>query len=506
MSNSRTKNSIINSTYATISKIAVVVMSFIVRTVFIKKLSQQYLGINGLFSNIITMLSLAELGIGIAIPYTLYEPLAKKNKEKINVLMKFYSKVYIVIGIVILLLGAAFIPFLHIFVKEMPDISNIKLIYFLFVISSAVSYFFGYKKMLIDSDQKGYIANRITVAVTFIFNVIQIIVLLLTANYIAYLVINIFSVLFQNILISLKCNKMYPYIKEKTNEKISKKDIKELTKNISALSLYKLGIVILNGTDNLIISKMIGVVAVGIYSNYLLITSSLEGIVSQIFLAITSSVGNLVVTENEEKSESVLNKLRFINFWIYGLCSTCLFILLNSFIRLWIGNDYCLSTLCCFFIALNFYVFGMQNVITSYRNVYGLFVQGKYRPIVMIVVNIVVSIVLCKYIGIVGIIIGTVVSRLFVIGIWDPIVVYKYGLKKSVKNYFKSYYMYLSIYVILQLLLWIVVKNIIVSNFVMWVVVALIVFILYNLVLLLIFRKNDNFKYLLDKLKVVCKN
>lgn len=503
--NSRTKKSIINSFYALTSKFIIVILSFAVRTVFIKTLTQQYLGINGLFSNIITMLSLADLGIGIAIPYTLYSPLAKNDTNKIKILMKFYSKIYNVIGIIVLIIGVILIPFLNLFVKEMPDIPNIQLIYFLFVLNSAMSYFFVYKKLLLDSDQKGYIANKIIMKVTIVVNIVQMILLYLTKNYILYLCLNIASVLIQNIIISVKCNKMYPYITENTHEKIKKEDIVELKKNISALCIYKIGVVILNGTDNLIISKVIGVVAVGLYSNYLLITNALTNIISQIFSSITSSVGNMVATDDEQKSENIFKKLQFLNFWIYSISSICLFLLINPFIKIWIGESYCLTGQVAFLIALNFYIYGMQSVVSSFRDAYGLFVQGKYRPIVMVIVNILISIPLAIKIGIPGVIIGTVVSRLFVVGIWDPIVVYKFGFKKSVRNYFVTYYKYLLLYIIISMLLFTVVSSIVINNIFIWILMACIIFVIINIIWLTIYRKTDNFKYFAQKFKQLYK-
>ena len=503
--NSRTKKSIKNLVYAVGTKMIIMIMSFALRTVFVRTLGQQYLGINGLFSNIITMLSLADLGIGIAIPYTLYSPLAKKDTERIKVLMKFYSQMYNVIGITVLLVGLVLTPFLHIFVKEMPNIPNIQLIYLLFVLSSSMSYFFVYKKMLMDSDQKGYISSKIIMRVTLIANIIQMILLLITKNYLLYLCLNIVSVLIQNIAISIKCNSVYPYIKEKTNEKIKKKDVRELTRNIYALCIYKIGVVILNGTDNIIISKLIGVVEVGLYSNYLLIVNSLNGIVSQVFSSITSSIGNMVVTDKKEKSEFILRKLQFFNFWIYSVCSICLFILVNKFIELWIGKDYCLSEFVAFLIALNFFVYGMQSVVSSFRDAYGLFVQGKYRPVVMVIVNIILSIILTQKIGIAGVIIGTIVSRIAVTGIWDPIVVYRYGFKMKSRRYFLSYYGYLAMYLIVESLIWYIIKKIHVENLLILVFVAILTFAASNIMLLLIYKKTENFKFFYEKIKSIVK-
>lgn len=504
--NSRVKNSIINSIYASGSQIITLVLTFIVRTVFIRKLSVEYLGVNGLFSNIITMLSLADLGIGISIPYTLYKPLADNNKEKIKALMSLYSKIYNLIGIIVLVIGIAITPFLSYIIKEMPNIPNIQLIYILFVLNSALSYFFIYKKLLLDSDQKGYIASKIIMNVTIIKSILEIIVLYTTRNYILYLSVSIITILFQNIIISMKCNKMYPYIKEKTKQKVEKSDITELKKNTIALIFYRLGTVVMNGTDNIVISKYIGIAMVGIYSNYLMIINAITKIVSQIFDAITASIGNMVVTTDSNKSEDILYKLQFLNFWLYTFFSVCVTVLINPFIKIWAGDEYVLSVVVAFIIGLNLYVYGMQSVVSSYRNAYGLFIQGKYRPIIMSIANIILSILLVRILGIFGVILSNVICRLFIMGIYDPIVVFKYGIKNTPKKYYINYIKYLTIYVILSTIGLVIISKISIPNYIIWGIVAIVVSILINIILIILFYRTQNFKFYKQKLEEIIKN
>ena len=449
---SRTTNSIVNSAFSMFNQIITFGLQFVLKTIFISVLGSEYLGVNGLFTNIITILSLADLGVGIGIPYSLYKPLAENDTKKIKALMSFYAKLYIVIGIVVLIVGLALIPCLDFFIEEEPNVDNLILIYALFIINSASTYFFVYKKLLIESDQKGYIVTKITLAFNIILTVAQIIILLVFKNYLLYLITNIVTTVFQNIYISHKCNKMYPYIKEKTDKKLEKKDYAEIKKNISSLFIYRLGVVLLNGTDNIIISKMLGIVVVGIYSNYLMIFNAINGVLSQIFNAITASIGNLVVTTTEKKSEGIFYILNFFNFWLYGSIGICLICIINSFINLWIGPDYLLTNITAFIVILNLYVLGMQSVTSSYRNAYGLFKQGRYRPIAMVIINIVSSIILAKYIGILGIVIGTLLSRLLTTAWFDPFIVYKHGFKSSPKKYYKKYIMYLTTFIILGVL------------------------------------------------------
>lgn len=501
---SRTENSIINSAMSIVTQVLTVVLNFAVKTVFIKMLSDEYLGVNGLFTNIITMLSLADLGIGIAIPYSLYKPLAKKDEHKINVLMNFYKKVYTIIGIAVLLIGLSLTPFLGLIIKDIPkNVPHLSLIYILFVIHSASSYFFVYKKFLIDSDQKGYITSRIIFTFSTLLSIIQIILLVTTKNYILFLLSSIILVIIQNIYISSKANKLYPFIKNKTDEKLEKEDMEGIKKNVSSLFIYKVGTVIMNGTDNIIISKFIGLIIVGFYSNYVLIINSITTVLNQIFNAITSSIGNLVVTTNKKRSKEVYDNLNFANFWLYALFGVCIIVLINPFINIWIGKKYVMGFSIVFLLVLNFYVLGMQSVTNSFRNAYGLFWIAKYRPIIMVIINIVISVVLVQFIGIEGVLIGTLISRLLTTAWLDPYIVHKYGFEISPKSYYIDYLKYLVIFIAISIILNYFVSMIAINNIFILILIAILVVISVNVILVLLFFKTSEFNYFYDKIKKI---
>lgn len=502
---SRTKNSIRNSSFSIITQVLTVIMDFVVKTIFIAVLGSEYLGINGLFSNIITLLSLADLGIGVAIPYSLYKPLAEKNTKKIQGLMNFYRKIYNIIGIIVIVIGLSLTPFLPYIIKDMPDIEGIYLIYAMFVVHSALSYFFVYKKFLIESDQKGYIVSKITFTCSVLLNIVRVTLLLLTKNFILYLFCSIVFVLIQNFWYSYKANKLYPYIKERNNETISDEDKLEITTNVKALLIYKIGSVVTNGTDNIVISKWIGLVAVGIYSNYILIVNSLNNVLMQLFNAITASIGNLVVTNNE-RSKAIYEKLNFFNFYIYSLCSICLFILVNPFMYIWLGNDYVLSLSVSFLLAINFYITGMQAVTNSFRSAYGLFYKARFRPIAMVIINIIVSIILVKPLGIAGVLIGTIVSRLLTVSWLDPYVVYKYGFKDNVTTYYKTYIYYFIIFILSSGLLYLFSTLFNMHNIIFWIFTAISIFIIYNIIIYILFRKKEEFNYFFEKAISILKN
>lgn len=498
---SRTKNSVRNSSVSIITQVLTIIMDFAVKTIFIFILGNEYLGINGLFSNIITLLSLADLGIGVAIPYSLYKPLAVNDQHKIKVLMKFYRKLYNIIGCVVLAIGLSLTPFLSYIIKDMPDIKGIYLIFDLFVIHSALTYFFVYKRFLIDSDQKGYITAKITLISSFLLNITRVIILFITKDFILYLFCSLVFVLIQNIWISKKADKMYPFIKEKTDDTISKEDKEEIATNVKALLIYKVGSVVTLGTDNIVISKFIGLVAVGVYSNYLLIINSLNNILNQVFNAITSSIGNLVAT-NEERSKGIYEKLSFFNFYIYSLVSICIFILINPFIHIWLNDDYVLSTWVSMLLAINFYLTGMGAVTNAFRSAYGLFYKARFRPIVMVIINIVVSIILVKPLGIAGVLVGTISSRLLTIAWLDPYVIYKYGFKGNVFEYYKKYLYYLLVFIGSGALIYYVNSFINNQSIIMWIISGIITFVLYNLIILILFKNTDEFKFFTNKFKL----
>lgn len=439
----RINSSVKNLTYAFVGQIAGVAINFFARMIFLKILTAEYLGLNGLFSNILSMLSLMELGVGSAMTFSLYKPLAEKDKEKVKSLMRLYRIAYITIGILILIVGISITPFLPYFIDEMPNINeNINLIYILFVVNTAISYFYSYKRSLINSDQKRYIATAYRYVFYFILNVAQIIVLYLTKNYILYLVTQIIFTFLENIAVSRKADKMYPFLKEKNIKKLEKEDTNRIKKNITATVGHKIGGIVVNGTDNILLSKFVGLIPVAIYSNYYLIITALNTILGQIFTSITASVGNLVALESKEKSYNIFNKTFFLNFWIYGFSAICLLTLFNDFITIWLGKEYLFSVEIVFVIVVNFYITGMRKAVLTFRDATGLYWEDRYKPLAEALINLVASIVLVQMLGTIGVFIGTFISTMTTCFWVEPYILYKHKFKLSIKPYLKKYLIY----------------------------------------------------------------
>lgn len=497
-SESRVVNSLKNMINGLLSQFISLALSFVVRTIFIIYLDKVYLGVNGLFTNILTILSLAELGFGTAMIYSMYKPLAKKDYTKIQAIMKLYSKVYICIGIIVAILGFSIIPFMDYIIKDKPNIDNLTLIYLMFLANSVFSYFFAYKRSILIADQKDYICSQYRYIFNFIKSLLQIIILVLTSNFILYLLIQIISTLLENIFISMKVDKMYPYLKEKNQNKLSKSELNRIIEDVKALILTKVGHVMLNGTDNIIISAIVGVTWVGLLSNYTLIITALTMVLSQITSSITGSVGNFIAKENKDKQYNLFYTIDFIIFWLYSFCGICLIVLSNPFIEIWIGKDYILDELSVIILAINFIISGVMSSLWTFRSTMGLFTQGKYRPIAVALINIIVSIFLGKYMGISGVLLGTTISRLSVSLWYDPYIIHKYGFQRSVKSYYLTYiYRIINIFAICLLLL--IIKNIIFTNYSglgCFIAMVFICLFIINIYFIIIYRKLDEFKYI----------
>lgn len=500
---SRLDNSLRNIKYTALAQAVNFLIVFISRRVFVLVLSSEYLGLNGVFSNILSMLSLAELGLGSAICFCLYKPIFEKDHKTINSIMLFYKKAYTLIGTVIFVIGAALTPFLNFIVEELPDIRYIRLIYILFVLNSASSYFFVYKKTLLIADQKQYISNVIHQAFVFLMNVLQIVFLLLTHNYFSYLIIMIASTVGQNIFVSALVSKKYPYLDMKHAEPLDKETRKEVFKNIRAMTSHRIGGVVVNGTDNIIMAKCVSVVSVGLYSNYYLIKNTLISVFALFFQSITSSIGNLgAETEDGVRKEQVFNILNFVSAWVIGFSSICLFVLYNPFIELWVGREYLFDMKIVAMIVVNFYMYGMRQSVLTTRDALGIFWYDRHKPIFEAVINLVFSIPLAMVMGISGVLLGTLISTVTT-SLWvEPYVLYKHGFQKNCVGYFGKYFLYTAVTVGAGAACWYLCSLLTISNMLLlFVAKALICGIISNIVFLLVYFKTKPFQAFVNILK-----
>lgn len=455
MSN-RTQKSVKNMTIGMLSQLFTLLLSFVSRTVFIKFLTAEYLGISGLFSNVLTVLSFAELGIGDAMTYAMYKPVKEDNRKLVNQLMVVYKKAYTGIAVVVGAIGLGLSFFLSFIIAEPPDIpESLQLIFWLYVVNNMASYILTYKKSILIAYQENYIVSEVQQIASLIQQIAQMIVLCFTKQYILYLIIQILCTILNNIIISVVVKKRYPWINEKDGEELPQEVSKEIFKNVKALSISKIAGVVSNGSDNIIISKFVGLSSVGVASNYTMIINSLNGILWNGLSSLTSSFGNFNVDSTIGQRRKLFNELFLCSYWLYGFMTIGIITLANSFVQLWVGSNYLVPQGVVLALVLITYISGVNFPVYTYQSTLGMFDKMKIPYVLFAVFNILLSILLGKNWGLFGVYIATSITRLCTSEVSSGYYVYSYGLKLSPLKYLKKYVIYFLILIL----------NILVTNY-----------------------------------------
>jgi O-antigen/teichoic acid export membrane protein len=432
-SKSRRINSVRNISIGVVCQVVGMLFSFISRTIFIKQLGAEYLGVKGLYDNILTVLCLAELGVEYVMVYSLYKPIAEKKQETITALLNYYKWIYRKMAVVVLVLGLSIIPFMDKIINSDLPYKDLLFYYLLFLLNSVVSYFAAYKIALINADQKNYIIKMVQTACVMIRDITQIIVLITTKNYTLYLYILIISNVLTNIFLSRIADRLYPFITLKSDP--TKIETKTINENIKSAFLYKIGAIIMNNTDNILISILIGTTYVGYYSNYSLIVGAVTMFISIVIQALFSSIGNLNANTDMEKSYQFFNTLLLFFHWLTAFCCLCLLLVLNDFLTIWIGESYLLGIDVVLAIVFNFYIQNIINPVRIYRDTMGLFSEIKYVMLIASVINLILSIVLGLKYGVAGILISTGIAKIMTTLWFEPRLLYSAKFKQPIKHY-----------------------------------------------------------------------
>lgn len=400
--------------------------NFVYRTVFLLVLSKEYLGINGLFSNVLQLFSLAELGIGSAILFSMHGAFARQETKKIGQLLRFYKNVYLIIGLAVLAIGVLFYPFLDtiVNVSEVPSDVSLFQVYFLFVANSVASYLFIYKQSLLSADQREHLVQLFLSLVTVVTYIARIVVLLITRDYVLVLGAGVVVTVLLNWLFSLWITAKYKSVFQEKS-RLSKEEKKQIYKNTAGQMCHKIGAVIVTSTDNIVISKFVSLIAVGLYSNYYTIVGSITRTAISVANGFLPSLVNYTETKSKTDTYQMLKKILFANMWAASFTTVCLFALLNPFITVWLGEDFLMSYAVVAIVCLQHYLQTARLAANSFIYSTGLFMRDKLRPLFEAVINLVVSIVLAKQIGIVGVFIGTCVSGLATYFWREPYMLFK---------------------------------------------------------------------------------
>ncbi len=436
MEGSRTSNTVKNIVFGWTNRIVLLILPFISRTVILYTLGAEYLGLGSLFTSILHMLNMTELGFSSAIVFSLYKPLAEKDDEAVRGLMSLYKKIYTVLGFVILGIGICILPFLPYLIKGEVSVDvNIYIIYLIYLLNTSISYIaFAYKSSLLQADQKMRTATNVQSVVVCLQNILQIVVLLLIENYYVYIILLPICTLIYNLVLSRIVDKTYPqYIKKGKSKQPEKK---ALMKQVQGLAVSKICATMRDGMDSITISAFVGITQVAIYSNYHYVISALRGIMTVITGGMRASVGNSLVLESKEKNLNDMLKFNSFYLLLGGWCSICMICVFQDFMKIWAGGELLFNNSVMILFVAYFYTLCMSDVRNVYIEAKGLWYEFRARAVIECVANLVLNISLVILLGVSGVVIATLITFTVVnLGYGTTVLFKHYFGKDKLKDY-----------------------------------------------------------------------
>ena len=498
-SKSRTYNVYVNTVANISGQILTLLLSFLTRMVFIHVFGENYLGINGLFSNILSVLSLAELGVGSAIVYCMYKPIAEKNHKQLAALISYYRKLYRMIGGIVAFIGLAITPFLKYIVHIDADIGNVTIYYLLYLLNTVSSYFLVYKTSILIADQRSYIIKICTVTTSIIQFIVLSIVAFIFENFYVYLSLQIGFLILNNYICSKIAEKKYPFICKK--EELTLTEKKDIWSSILSMFSYQVGNVVLNNTDNILISIIVNTVVVGFYSNYSMVILSVSTFLQLIFTSMQASIGNLAAEGGNSKQYEIFNVIQLMSFWLTAFCCVSFAVLFQDFISILYTDHFLLDYKVVIVCIFNFYIQFILYPIYCYRNTVGLFKQTRWVMVFTSIINIVLSIFMGMQCGLIGILAATGISRLLTNFWYEPIKLFKNYFSKPVCGYFikQIFYVLCTCVMVFSIVCLTNLMNDI-NIYLRFGLKIIICVLVPNIVFYIIFRKNRSFKFLKNKI------
>lgn len=496
---SRTENAGRNVISAFVNKMCILLLTFISRKIFIQYIGVEYLGINALFSNVLTLLSMADLGVGTAMNVSLYEPIAKNDTERLAALLGCFRKIYCAIAAVVTVIGIALVPVLKYIINVDVDLPYLNVYYVIFVLKNAFSYLFVYKSAIICADQKTYVVNRIEVWVNILKIVLQISAVAVFQKYIHYLLIEAVSVVINNIILSVIADKRYPFIRR--DVKLNRNEKKKIYNDIYSVFLYKVSGSMLNGTDNILMSILVGTIYVGMYSNYYTITNNVEMFIGLLFTSLTASIGNLVVTAGTEKRYQVFKTMQMVSFWLCGFVVVCLLYLTQDFIQIWLGKDMLLDQLTLVAIVTNVFFSSCMRPVWTFREGTGMYREIRYVMLGASVLNLILSVILGRWMGISGIIFASSISRIATYFWYEPRILFRKFFKKKETEYYGDYMKNFVLVFTSIAVCYIPIQFFSSVNIFSWLAKGIICGMSVSIIYFLYYRKSEEFLLLKEKVK-----
>ena len=503
MAETRTKKVTRNVFFSVLQNLANIGITLVARIVFVYVLDASYLGINGLFSNIFGLLSMADLGMATAMMYHLYKPIAENDKKKISELIEFFKKIYTWIALAVFTMGIILLPFLRFIINLDHDIPYLEGYYIVALLNVVITYLFVYRKTLVSADQKNYMLSRCIITFKIITCLVQIAVLFIFKNYLIYLtvalILNFLCNLYQNRI----AIKEYPFLKEKGGT-LDKEERKGIFKDIKALFIYKISGTLQTNTDSILISMFVGTVFVGYYSNYTLITTNIVIFIGLIFNNLKASVGSVLFDKKATMKDKafLFDVFELINFWIVAFCCISYFVLSKGFMEICFGEEYVLDNIVVFAIVLNFYTVNIRQTIWVFRETTGIFYQTKYITTVTAVLNVGLSIIMGYMWGLSGILIATIIARMIYAWWKEPLVLFREYFHTSVKPYITRYLIRLAVMLIVGTVTYLSCAYLNIPNiYLNFLIQCVICLLVPNIIFFAVYGKTKEFKYLISKLK-----
>lgn len=410
----RTRNASRNIFFGIILKAYQILVPFLMRTAMIYLMGVEYLGLNSLFTSVLQVLNLAELGVGSAMIYSMYKPIAEDDKETICALMHLYKIYYRVIGLAVGIMGLILLPFIPKLIRgTVPSDMNVYVLYLLNLGATVVSYWlFAYKNSILQAYQRTDITSRVSLITESIKYVLQIGTLAIFHNYYYYVIVLLLTQIMTNIITALCANKMYPDCKARG--KLPKETVTGINRRIKDLFTSKLGAVIVNSADTIVISAFLGLSTLAIYQNYFYLITSVIGFVFIVFNACRAGIGNSLVVESKEKNFEDFRLFTFIIVWISGVCTSCFLCLFQPFMKLWVGEKLMVSFSVVICFCIYYFVYEINQLFNVYKDAAGIWHEDRFRPLITALTNLILNLLMVNQYGLYGVILSTVLSMLFV--------------------------------------------------------------------------------------------
>lgn len=433
---SRVNKSMKNTVFGMLGVLCNLLVAFASRTIFIRLLGAEYNGVNSLFTNILTVLSLSELGFSVSIAYALYKPLKEMNEEAISRLMNYFAKVYRVIALVVAIAGSCCIPFLQYLIAEdmstLPfSLGQLRTFFAIYLLNTVCSYLLAYKRTIITADQNSYIVSNIDNLCNIGMNVLQIVLLLIYKNYYVFLIAMVAKTLINNIILQIIADKKYPFMKKYKHARIHKDEKTELFKNVQAMFLHRVGGVVVSSSITIVISAMVSILDSGIYGNYLVIITGVNAFLSILFNALTASVGNLCVSEGREYQYVIFRRIQYLSNFCAFFVLVCYMCLFNDFMQIWLGEDMMFSFAIVLMIAFREMLTYLRKTLLLFRDATGLFRKDWLKPILESVLGIALAIGFSYIWGTFGVFLGYTLATVCIAVPVEIYIIFRHGLCRN---------------------------------------------------------------------------